>query len=593
MARANTDKAILEESLTPRVVKELWTTGYRAVLPVTPQDFSLRAVLPIVLYTMRWAERRGRGKFIDVFGKEATALDVAKKLAQSPSFRGVQDPVSQSILADLLLCYCLENKGHQEGRDKQIARVLQTHFFASWVDLPAQSAHLRLVPELLAVILADQPTGEFLGSGAPDSLLGVGQYFSKETSGVSHNLLLGLFGAGVKTDGASRSDRRLADSFDESTEIPLDQLLMVRIAQQLGEAPLPAKSQRSNETGRIVNQLPLATDAALVFRKDMTIFLRSYAKQIPRQTLVVLLESALVLGLTTTYLAALKPILMWEGTDYESQDNDGSMWPVFVDCSAGADMSVRRCAEASFDELLRMHDRVPVILMAMKIVDRTAKELRIRLPQSEPDPKKRISAMWQLLVENGTEAQDLRREIGKTLIRIAEALKEADRPEEAAMLEDDQRHPVWPVAETIARMMGDKLQGQHLRKYLESCLNMNSQSGLGRKDKLLIKGKWTDRRSVILQNSMLEFLVHRHLRKESRSQTIRKLSLGDFVDLLRQRYGFYVDEAPPGVSIGSETLRANRAYLENRLRELGLLRGVNDAESMKLLRPRFGEARHA
>lgn len=589
MPRANTDKAILEDSLTSRVVKELWTTGYRSVLPVTPQDFSLRAVLPIVLYIMRWAERRGKGRFAEVFGKGASALSVAEKLAQDSSFQGADDPVGRLILADLLLCYCLENKGHHEGRQAQIARVLQTHFFASWVDLPAQSAHLRLVPELLAVILADQKSGEFLEPAAQDSLLGVGQYFSKDVSGSAHNLLLGLFGAGVKTDGASRSDRRLADSFDESAEVPLDQLLMVRISQQLGEAPLPAKSQRSNETARIVNQFPLATDAAAVFREDMRIFLRSYAKQIPRQTLVSLLESAIVLGLTTTYLSSLKPILMWEGGDYDSVDSRAGMWPIFVDCSVGVDTNIRRCAEASFDELLRMHERMPIVLMAMKIVDRTVKELRIKLPPSEPDPRERVLTMWQLLTSDGPQSQDLKKEIGKSLVRISDALKEADRSEEAAILDEDLRHPVWPVAETLVRMMGDKLQGQHLRKYLDSCLNINNQSGLGRKDKLLMKGKWTDRRSIVLQNSMLEFLVHRHLRKSSRSQALEKLSLADFIELLRDRYGFYVEDAPPGTSIGSEIRRANRSYLENRLRDLGLLRGVNDAESMKLLRPRFGE----
>ena len=52
------------------------------------------------------------------------------------------------------------------------------------------------------------------------------------------------------------------------------------------------------------------------------------------------------------------------------------------------------------------------------------------------------------------------------------------------------------------------------------------------------------------------------------------------------RYGFHVDTAPPGMTVSNEALGRNRAALERRLRDLGLL-GVNDAERMKRLTPRF------
>jgi hypothetical protein len=41
------------------------------------------------------------------------------------------------------------------------------------------------------------------------------------------------------------------------------------------------------------------------------------------------------------------------------------------------------------------------------------------------------------------------------------------------------------------------------------------------------------------------------------------------------------------MTISNDFLRANRSILERRLRDLGLLVGVNDAEAMKHLRPRF------
>ena len=65
------------------------------------------------------------------------------------------------------------------------------------------------------------------------------------------------------------------------------------------------------------------------------------------------------------------------------------------------------------------------------------------------------------------------------------------------------------------------------------------------------------------------------------------LSFKDFMRVLHERYGFCVDVAPPGMTISNELLRANRVVLERRLRDLGLLMGVNDAEAMKHLQPRF------
>ena len=61
----------------------------------------------------------------------------------------------------------------------------------------------------------------------------------------------------------------------------------------------------------------------------------------------------------------------------------------------------------------------------------------------------------------------------------------------------------------------------------------------------------------------------------------------DFVQELQKRYGFCIDQAPSGMAISNELLQLNRNVLERRLRDLGLLTGVNDAETMKQLKPRF------
>ena len=94
-------------------------------------------------------------------------------------------------------------------------------------------------------------------------------------------------------------------------------------------------------------------------------------------------------------------------------------------------------------------------------------------------------------------------------------------------------------------------------------------------------------RSLVLNDSVLDYLVHLHLLRSNNKPRVRPLSLRHFLDTIRERYGFYVDTTPPHVMISNELLQANREVLERRLRDLGLLVGVNDAEAMKRLQPRF------
>ena len=81
--------------------------------------------------------------------------------------------------------------------------------------------------------------------------------------------------------------------------------------------------------------------------------------------------------------------------------------------------------------------------------------------------------------------------------------------------------------------------------------------------------------------------MHRYLSTSATPQQ-PTLSLQDFLFILRKNYGWYVDQPPPGMTVNAEALVRNRKMLERRLRDLGLLLGVNDAESMKLLKARPG-----
>ena len=94
-------------------------------------------------------------------------------------------------------------------------------------------------------------------------------------------------------------------------------------------------------------------------------------------------------------------------------------------------------------------------------------------------------------------------------------------------------------------------------------------------------------RSLALTDPVLDYLVHRLLLRTGGGSGTRWLSFNGFIAALQERYGFFVDASPPGMSVSNDLLQLNRAYLDRRLRDLGLLVSVNDAEAMKRLTPRF------
>jgi hypothetical protein len=569
-------RQVVEEVLGKKDTKELWASGYRPALPVTPQDFTLGSVLPAVLYMMRWGQRRGKGKFFDQYGKQATVNEVANRLGEKAEiFRGFEGEAQQAILADLLLAYCLENKGHRLGREEQVQRVFPTHYFSSWVDLPKDIANLRNVPEMIVAILARQQEGAVLSRDDTSGHFAIGSEFES-------NLLLSIFGPGTRVEG--HHDNVRGDKFEENTPVGIDQLLAVRLAQSLGEAPIKARGENPN----IPNQWPVAIKAADTFFEDFNVFLRSYGHHIPRQSLLPMLESCLAVGGVNIYLSTLKILLNWSTTGVVLPKADQSPWPLFVDCSASVDATLRRFSEENVDDLVQRLSRMAISMMCLRVLDQWAQQERSKnLPAATPNPTARINFLGDLLFGRHEESRDLERDLRRKCNKLSDTLEASGEVQAKMILDNDDVHPAWRLAEALVFLMGDKLQGAQFRKYFDSCLMVDQPNGLGRKRRSILKGKSVERRSIVLTNTAIDFLVHRHLRKSKKGTGPADLSLAGFISILRERYGLHIDEAPQGMSIPSEQLRKNRNFLERRLRDLGLFIGVNDAEAMKRLRQRF------
>ena len=594
-------REIINHVLGHGMTNEVWTGNYHKVLPITLQKFELSAVLPAVFYMFRFGERRGVGKFLETFGgggkssKErknaATVKQIADVLSESEGFFGFEDDATKAILGDLLLCFCLENIKHALGREEQVQRVAPTHYMSSWVDLPDKVAHLRHVPEMIVAMLADQRS-EHVEMSKEDELtwFPVGKGYEK-------NALLLAFNKGIRQHG-ELARNRTSDRFDEESSVGLDQLLMIRLAQQLQHAP---DRQRGGEGRKISNQHPVAKRAAKEFSEDIRRFVRSYSISIPRRTFVELLESCVSVGLMTIFTSTVRLLFDWaeNGRIKEGKDQEPSY--LFVDCSNGVDPRLRALAEESMDDFMRRVERFGIILMALRVLDygaqydRSIKSLGI---QTKPDASKWLNLLGDILQRRKPEAELLLYDIERRTGELAERLETEDYTEEAEILrnESGEPNPVWRLAETLALLQEKTSSRSKLVPMIDSILLVGHPNCLASKRTTTrstanVSGRSTrrrrDARSVVFSDSALDYLVHLHVLRSGNKPGVRSFSFGEFIRTIRRQYGFSVDSAPPGMTISNDFLQANRTILERRLRDLGLLVGVNDAEAMKRLKPRF------
>ena len=600
IASGQTARSIVDEVLGRGMTKAIWTSNYDKALPLSVQDFDLTAVLPAIFYMFRFGHRRGKGQFLETFGgdgsasekKNAATIDrVASVLAEQSPYIGLSTEVEKAILGDLLLSFCLENTTRALGRQERVIRVAPAHYMASWVDLPQSVSHLRFVPEMLVAMLADQE-GDYVDQNkdGDETWFAVGR-------GFEDNLLLKVFHKGVLREGPLGD--RTSDRFDESTKVGIDQLLMIRLAQKIGQAP---DKLRGKETGgdRISNQRPIAELAARHFSEDLRHFIRGYADVIPRHSFVEMLEACMAVGMTTIFTNVVELLFGWVDSGSIRPKNDQSPAELFVDCSNGVQRSLRALAEQSMDDFMRRIERIPVVLMALRLLDYQARYdpiLRKMDIKSSPYATEWVNLLGDLLKGRRDEARDVHRDLERYAQRLTEAFKD-EYPEAAEILANDrnQPSPVWRMAEALTFLQGRQSTQNNVSSLFDSSLLLSRPNGIASKRKVIrtvvgSERKTRDVRSVILTDAVLDHLVHLHVLRKGKSGGYRPLAFAEFLSILHKRHGLCVDAAPPGVSASNDLLRENRSILERRLRDLGLLVGVNDAESMKYLRPRFEPTR--
>ncbi|MEK7994028.1 MAG: hypothetical protein AAB403_09520, partial [Planctomycetota bacterium] len=545
---STTYRRLVEDVLGRDMTRDVWTGNYSKALPISLQPFDLSAVLPAVFYMFRFGKRRGRGNFAQTFGGDtgttpdrrrlATIEKVAESLVGGPGSKGFEEAIGKVIMGDMLLSFCLENAKRELGRKEPVQRVGPAHYMASWIDLPDAVAHLRYVPEMIVAMLADQD-GKYVCQHPEGkrTWFAVGKDFGD-------NVLLRAFNKGIRIEGERAS--RASDRFDEAAQVGLDQLLMIRLAQQLKAAP---DKLRGSEGDRISNQRPIAEKAAAQFSEDIRRFLRSYANVVPRHSLVDLLESCMAVGLTSVLTSATGILLEWATTgDIVDKCKQAPAY-LFVDCSNGIHRRIGWIAEQSFDDFVRRLDRLPVILMALRLLDwgatRTATIRRMSTTET-PYATKWIALLGDILFERRPESTAILNRLDQDAQALANKLSD-ENPDVAALLREDcsNRNPAWRLAEGLCILMSKSSLWGNLHGGLDGFVNVNRPNGLAAKRRIHqadpVTGKKTrEIRSLVFTDSVLDYLVHLHVLPSGNGHGMRALSFKEFIHKLHDRYGFCV-----------------------------------------------------
>ncbi len=303
------------------------------------------------------------------------------------------------------------------------------------------------------------------------------------------------------------------------------------------------------------------------------------------------------IGLTSIVTSVIEILFRWAKDGEVPKKADQHPTYLLVDCSNGLDRHLRSLAEQSMDDFLRRIERFPVILMALRLLDhsvrydRKLKKLNIR---KVPYATEWLNLLGDILHNRRQEAQAIHYDLERRSYELADRLEE-EYPDVAHILRNEtgEANPVWRLAEGLTQLQGRKNTLANVIELLDSALHINRPNGLGVKRATVRRearggtGRRRELRSAVLTDSAIDYLVHRHLLKVGNKSNHRPLPLGALVDIIQERYGLCIDTEPPGMTISNELLQANYAALERRLRDLGLLIGVNDAEAMKRLVPRF------
>ena len=232
------------------------------------------------------------------------------------------------------------------------------------------------------------------------------------------------------------------------------------------------------------------------------------------------MESCISVGLTTVLTSVTDILVHWAASgDVLSRNTQGPA-EIFVDCSNRVDRRIGLLAEQSFDDLTRRLDRLPVILMALRLIDWGVKHnasLRRTNIATTPYAIQWIGRLGDVLYDRLPESASIKNSLDEKALALADKLAD-ENPDVKKLLEDESTNPdpVWRLAEGLCQLMSRSNLWGNLYGGLDGFLNTDRPNGIAAKRRIRqtdpVTGKRTrEIRSVVLTDSVLDYLVHLHV----------------------------------------------------------------------------------
>jgi len=339
-----------------------------------------------------------------------------------------------------------------------------------------------------------------------------------------------------------------------------------------------------------------------------------YKPFMPRSVMVEYLKVLLSFHLALYHLRLLKLLPAWqklEGANSLCAESACPMKPreqrepqgdcpyklgLFVDLSGSADSATSTLAERSADGYYR---RIPNFVRAYfvaKKLDEFSEHLVRRGKLIRPlNSVFSVGELYGLQGEPFSEERD--KFFGERLAGLLESLAEGDAGLDAEVvaitkmgLSDFETYIEILVA----------LRGPFHRKYiiesLDSTMLKNKSGGL-----LAQTRARNAPRRFALESRLLEVLLQIAVLRPGGDQGYftGEMRIDDLLSFLRERYGIYIDQLPPGEGFSTPTIDERKALRNNvqaftaRLREIGFYRDLSDAYVTQTVVPRYTIAERA
>lgn len=274
----------------------------------------------------------------------------------------------------------------------------------------------------------------------------------------------------------------------------------------------------------------------------------------------------------------------------EPHGNCAHQFGILVDVANLPKQPMARLAERSADTHYR---RIPSFIKAHFVarkLDEFANELERRGKLTKNGPIFTLNQVLGLL--NAKYKQERENHFDQRISRMLQeesGQSDATRdPEIEAILKMDLSH-----FDTYIEIL-TTLRGAFHRRYITECLDallMKNDPGAMIAQP---KGRGGQRR-FILDSRLLEVLLQIAVLQVDSNGKYRttEIRIDELLTFLRQRYGIYIDQLPPGDGFGvpsiddRQTLRQNLQAFVERLREVGYYKDLSDAYITQTITPRY------